>query len=210
MKVTFRSTRYSAILPFFTITSDHWFCWVERLPHRNIDRSYCYSYISLFLAGKLLQCTICVTIYGGAEGTAHKEIDVMVETNTANFHARGAREFAPAFAKDVSENSKATAEEATKVLEKTYSIVATGAADFNQQWIEIVRFNTNSTLDLVQQLLGVKSPAEFLELSSAHFRKQFETFAEQSKHLMGMAQKMTTHAVEPLKAGIKSALSKTT
>jgi phasin len=142
----------------------------------------------------LLQCNICVTTYGGAEGTAHEEIDVMLETNTAKLHARGAR---------------ATAEETTKDLEKTYSIVATGAADFNQQWIEIVRFNTNSTLDFVQQLLGVKSPAEFLELSSAHFRKQFETFAEQSKHLTGMAQKMTTHAVEPLQAGIKSALSKT-
>jgi phasin len=155
-----------------------------------------------------LQCNICVTTYGGAEGTADEEIDVMPETNTAKLHARGARQGA-AFAKDVSENTKATAEETTNDLEKTYSIVATGAADFNQQWIEIVRFNTNSTLDFVQQLLGVKSPAEFLELSSAHFRKQFETFAEQSKHLTGLAQKVTTDAVEPLQAGMKSALSKT-
>jgi phasin len=166
----------------------------------------------LSIAVNLLQCSICVTTYGGAEGTADEEIDVMPETNAAKLHARGAREFArqgAAFAKDVSENSKATAEETTKDLEKTYSIVATGAADFNQQWIEIVRFNTNSTLDFVQQLLGVKSPAEFLELSSAHFRKQFETFAEQSKHLTGLAQKVTTDAVEPLQAGMKSALSKT-
>jgi hypothetical protein len=48
-----------------------------------------------------------------------------------------------------------------------------------------------------------------IELSSAHFRKQFETFAEQSKHLTGLAQKVTTDAVEPLQAGMKSALSKT-
>ena len=132
--------------------------------------------------------------------------------NTAKLHGGGGREFArqgAAIAKDVSENTMATAEETTAALEKTYSIVATGAADFHHQWIEIVRFNTNSTLDFVQQLLGVRSPAEFLELSSAHFRKQFETFAEQSKHLTGMAQKMTTHAVEPLQAGVKSALSKT-
>jgi phasin len=132
--------------------------------------------------------------------------------NTAKLHGGGSREFArqgTAFAKDVSENSMATAEETTTALEKTYSIVATGAADFHQQWIEIVRFNTNSTLDFVQQLFSVRSPAEFLELSSAHFRKQFETFAEQSKHLTGMAQKMTTHAVEPLQAGMKSVLSKT-
>ena len=132
--------------------------------------------------------------------------------NTAKLHGGGGREFArqgASFAKDVSENSKATAEETMTALEKTYSIVATGAADFHHQWIEIVRFNTNSTLDFAQQLLGVKSPAEFLELSSAHFRKQLETFAGQSKHLTGMAQKMTTHAVEPLQAGMKNALSKT-
>ena len=109
-----------------------------------------------------------------------------------NLHVR-----APPCAKEVSENSKATAEETTTALEKTYSTVATGAADFHHQWIEIVRFNTNSTLDFVQQLFSVKSPAEVLELSTAHFRTQFETFAEQSRHLTGMAQKMTTHAVEP-------------
>ena len=113
-----------------------------------------------------------------------------------------------AFAKDVSERTKATADETTKVLEQTYSTVTKGAADFNRHWIEMVRANTNSTLDFVHQLLGVKSPAEFFELSSAHARKQFETFAEQSKHLTGLAQKVTTDAVEPLQAGMKSALTK--
>jgi phasin len=137
----------------------------------------------------------------------------MLETkpNTAKLHEGGGRKVArqgTAFGSAVSENFKATAEDTTTALEKTYSIVATGAADFHHQWIEIVRFNTNSTLDFVQRLFGVKSPAEFLELSSAHFRTQFETFAEQHRHLTGMAQKMTTHAVEPLQAGMKSALSK--
>jgi len=138
----------------------------------------------------------------------------MLETkpNTAKLREDGGRKVArqgAAFRNAVSEDFKATAEDTTKVAEKTYSIVATGAADFHHQWIEIVRFNTNSTLDFVQRLFSVKSPAEFLELSSAHFRTQFETFAEQGRHLTGMAQKMSTHAVEPLQAGMKSALSKT-
>ncbi len=127
----------------------------------------------------------------------------------ANLRGGGGSFRGAAFAKDVSEDSKETAEETTRVLERTYSNVTTGAADFHYQWIEIVRFNTNSTLDFVQKLLGVKTPAEFLELSSAHARKQFETFAEQSKHLTGLAQKITTNAVEPLQAGMKSALFKT-
>ena len=131
--------------------------------------------------------------------------------NTARFQESGrkvARQGA-ALGSAVSENVKATAEETTAGLDKTYSIVATGAADFHHQWIEIVRFNTNSTLDFVEQLFSVKSPAEFLELSSAHFRTQFETFAEQNRHLTSMAQKLTADAVEPLHLGMKSALSKT-
>jgi len=132
--------------------------------------------------------------------------------NTAKLHEGAGRKVAgqgAGFGSTVPENFKATAEETTAGLEKTYSIVATGATDFHRQWIEIVRFNTNSTLDFVQQLFSARSPAEFVELSSSHFRTQFETFAEQSRHLAGMAQKLTADAIEPLQLGMKSAISKT-
>ncbi len=129
-------------------------------------------------------------------------------TNEASGAARELERQGAAFAKDVSERTKAMAEETNKVLEQTYVTVAKGAADFNRQWIEMVRANTNSTLDFVHQMLGVRSPSEFLELSAAHARKQFETFTEQTQHLTGMAQRVTTDAVEPLQAGIKSALAK--
>lgn len=121
------------------------------------------------------------------------------------------REFAQqgaAYTKGMYEKTKAAAEETNKVLEQTYSSVAKGAQDFNVQWIEIVRANTNSTLDFARQLVGVKSPSEFLELSAAHARKQFETFTEQAQHLAGLAQKVTTDAVQPLQAGVKSAFNK--
>jgi phasin family protein len=64
------------------------------------------------------------------------------------------------------------------------------------------------TLDFAHQLIGVKSPSEFLALSAGHARKQFETFSEQTKHLTGLAQKVTTDAVEPLQASMKSAFTK--
>ena len=112
------------------------------------------------------------------------------------------------FAKEMSDKTKATALETTKVLEQTYSSATKGAADFNRQWIEMVRANTNSTLDFVHQLFGVKSPTDFFELWSAHARKQFEAFTEQSKHLTTLAQKVTTDTVEPLQAGMKGAAAK--
>ena len=122
-----------------------------------------------------------------------------------------AREFAQqgaALAKDVSDKTRATVEETNKAFGETYSTVTKGAADFNRQWMEMVRANTNSSFDFVNQLLGVKSPSEFLALSTAHARKQFETLAEQTQHLTGLAQKLTRDAAQPLQAGMKSAHTK--
>jgi phasin len=122
-----------------------------------------------------------------------------------------AREFAQqgaALAKDVSEKTQVTAEETSKILSETFSTVTKSATEFNRQWIEMVHANTNSTLDFVHQLLGVKSPTEFLEVSAAHARKQFETFTEQTQKLTGLTQKVTTNAVEPFQAGMRKALTK--
>jgi phasin len=122
-----------------------------------------------------------------------------------------AREFTQqgaSYTKDMYEKTKAAAEETNRVIEQTYSALAKSAADFNVQWIEIIRFNTNSAFDFSRQLVGVKSPSEFLELWAAHARKQFENFTQQAQHLAGLAQKVTTDAVGPLQAGVKSAFSK--
>jgi phasin len=112
------------------------------------------------------------------------------------------------FSKEMSAKTKATADDATRVLEQTYATVTEGAADLNRRVIEMTRVNTNSTFDFLNQLLKVKSPVELLELSSVHARRQFETFAEQSKNLTGLAQRVTADAVEPLKSSVKSALTK--
>ena len=72
----------------------------------------------------------------------------------------------------------------------------------------MVLANTNATLDFARQLVSVKSPSEFLELSAAHARKQLDTFTEQVRHLTDLAQKVTTYAVQPLQADVKSAFDK--
>jgi hypothetical protein len=72
--------------------------------------------------------------------------------------------------------------------------------EFQRQWIEIVRANTNATLDFAHQVLGVKSPSAFLELSSEHARKQAELFAEQARLLTGMTQKLATDISAPIRA----------
>jgi phasin family protein len=49
--------------------------------------------------------------------------------------------------------------------------------------------------------MGVKHPSEFVALSTAHARKQFESMIAQTKELTELAQKVTTEITEPVKAG---------
>src|SRR5580698_2733064 len=91
-------------------------------------------------------------------------------------------------AKDTYEKMKAAAEEATDVLETTYSTAAKGASEYGLKVIETTRVNTNAAFDFAGELITAKSLSEWIELSSAHARKQFEAFTAQSKELSALAQ----------------------
>src|SRR5246127_4535116 len=121
------------------------------------------------------------------------------------------REFAErgvAQAKDTYEKMKAAAEEATDVLETTYSTATKGAADYGLKIIEAARVNTNAAFDFAGELITAKTLSEVIELSSAHARKQFEALSEQGKELSALAQKVATETVEPIKSGVNRAFSK--
>jgi phasin len=111
-------------------------------------------------------------------------------------------------AKDNWEKMKAATEEATDLLENSYSNAAKGAADYGLKLIETARVNTNSAFDFAGVLLTAKSLSEVVELSTSHARKQFETLTVQSKELTALAQKVAAETAEPLKAGVTSAFRK--
>src|SRR5580658_279575 len=121
------------------------------------------------------------------------------------------REFAErgvAQAKDTYEKMKAAAEEATDVLETTYSTASKGASDYGMKVIEAARINTNAAFDYYGELIAAKTLSEVVELTSAHARKQFETLTEQTKELGALAQKVATETAEPIKSGMNKAMSK--
>jgi phasin len=121
------------------------------------------------------------------------------------------REFAErgvAQCKDTYEKMKAAAEEATDVMETTYSTASKGASDYGLKVIEAARTNTNAAFDFFGELMAAKSPSEVIELSSTHARKQFETLTEQSKELGALAQKVATETAEPIKSGMTKAFAK--
>jgi hypothetical protein len=49
--------------------------------------------------------------------------------------------------------------------------------------------------------LGAKSPTQFIELSTAQMRKQFEVVSGQSREFCALAQEMATEAAETIKTG---------
>jgi phasin family protein len=98
--------------------------------------------------------------------------------------------------------------ETNKAAGEVCAKFASGAVEFHRQWIEMIRANTNATLDFVHEVLGVKSPSAFVELSAEHARKQAEAFAEQARHLTGMTQKLTTDMAAPMQAGMKNVFNK--
>ena len=121
------------------------------------------------------------------------------------------REFAErgvAQCKDSYEKMKAAAEDATDVLETTYSTASKGTSEYGLKVIEAARVNTNAAFDFVGELMAAKSLSEAIELSSAHTRKQFEALTEQSKELGALAQKVATDSAEPIKSGMSKVFNK--
>ena len=115
-----------------------------------------------------------------------------------------------AHARDTYAKAKVASEEAADLLESAYATVAKGATEFNLKLIEIARTNNRAAFDYAHQLLGVKSPSELIELSTAHLRKQFDIVSAQNKELYALVQELTADATEPIKTGMSKAFNKAT
>jgi phasin len=111
-------------------------------------------------------------------------------------------------AKDNWEKMKAATEEATDMIETSYSTASKGASDYGMALIDAARANTNAAFDFYSQIMTAKSLSEVIELSTSHARKQFETVTAQSKDLTALAQKVATDTVEPIKSGMTTAFKK--
>ena len=111
-------------------------------------------------------------------------------------------------AKQNYEKMKTVAEDATDAIETSYSNASKGASEYGLAVIANTRTNTNAMFDLMGALMGAKSYAEVVELSSGFARQQFETLTAQAKELNAVAQKAGTETFEPIKAGFSNAVKK--
>jgi len=110
-------------------------------------------------------------------------------------------------AKQAYAKMNAATAEASSVMQAAGATATQGIKDGNAKVIEFARANSNAAFDFANVLLGVKSPAEFIQVSTEQARKQFEVLSEQTKELTALSQKVMLETAEPLKAGAAKAVA---
>jgi phasin len=105
-------------------------------------------------------------------------------------------------AKEASEKMSRVAAESADLIKNCYVTGLNGAHEYNTKVMEFAKGNTEAGFSFAKKLSEVKSPSEFLELTTDYSRKQFETLTEQTKDLTALAQKVTLATVEPLKTSV--------
>jgi|SRR5215475_102961 len=108
-------------------------------------------------------------------------------------------------AKDVIERMGTATSEAANGMQHSYMVGLKGLQDYNKKWMEFAQANTQAAMEFYQKLSGVKSPTEFIELSTTNAQRQLTTLTEQTKQLGELAQQATLAAVEPFKTGFAKA-----
>src|ERR1700758_4269567 len=95
---------------------------------------------------------------------------------------------------------KDAAETHNLTIEAVFTSANKGASEYSAKLMEFIKANTSSNLDFAQELLGMKSPSEAMELWTTHTRKQIETLASQAKVLGELGQKIAPDTREPIKS----------
>ena len=103
-------------------------------------------------------------------------------------------------ARDSYAKFKDAAETHNGTIEAVFTSANKGASEYSAKLMEIMKANTTTSLDFAQELFGVKSPSEAMELWTSHTRKQLETYTAQAKELAELGQKIATETAEPIKA----------
>jgi len=140
-------------------------------------------------------------------------------TNTKTTSARSATTDVPQQMRDVAETGAKHSKEAfdkigaatTEVTEAVTNCCSTalkGIQEYNSKFAEFTQTNTKSNFEFMQSLVAVKSPTEFVQLSTEHAKHQLEAMAEQAKELAELTQQVTLTTAEPLKTGFAKAFSR--
>lgn len=115
-------------------------------------------------------------------------------------HVRALAEKGVAQARDNYAKFKDVAESNNSSIEAVFATATKGANEYTAKVMDIVKANTHASFDFAQELAGVKSPAQLMEVWTSHARKQVETMTAQTRELAELTKKIATETAEPVKA----------
>ncbi len=101
------------------------------------------------------------------------------------------------FGKENWQIMKPAVEKLTEMLHDTSSTAVKESVDYGMKVMEAARTTASAAIDLANGLVAAKSPAEIVELSSSHARRQLDLIVEQSRQLWVAAERVTA-TIDPL------------
>jgi len=104
-------------------------------------------------------------------------------------------------------NLKATAEEATDLMEEGFEAARANARDLQFKALDLAKDNTDATFDLFRKLLTTNSLADAMQLQTTFARERFEAFVDYSKEVQGVVSKASADVSKPAKTLLDKTLS---
>jgi phasin len=96
----------------------------------------------------------------------------------------------------------AASTETADLIKASSASALKGLQDYNNKFLEFAHTNSNAAFGFMQKLHDVKSPTDFMELSTEHARTQTRTLTEQAKVLGELVQKIELAGAKPLQEGL--------
>jgi phasin len=107
-------------------------------------------------------------------------------------------------AREAYDRSTGAFEVAVDTMQKSFDAAGQGAVALNRKFLDIAQRNVSSGFDLAKSLAGVKNLADFVELQTAYWQKQFDALTAQAEEVRALSTKVTAAAAEPIKAHVAS------
>jgi hypothetical protein len=119
---------------------------------------------------------------------------------------RSVAEKSVAQTREAFDRSKDALDASVTTFERTFDAAGQGALAFNRKVIDIAQRNLLSVFDLAKSVAGAKTLAEIVELQTAYWQTQFNALTVQAEEVRALSTKLTSAAVEPMKAHVANGM----
>jgi hypothetical protein len=132
------------------------------------------------------------------------EENVLVNINISSDHATALPNASVPLSSETADRPREQEMEST-TLQQDRQLLATAKAtrDYRAKAFELMTANVKANLEYAKKLRKLRTPFEFIELSTNHARKQFELVMSQTAALGALSRSLTMASAERMFAGIE-------